>query len=439
MTIHQLEQTMTHQQLVQQSSLEAQLNHWESAWKVEMESLRDIQRKWRLFEQESMAKVSYVEQQVASLQHQLNALEERTTRLEERMEQVEEELYTQQETLHEHIHERVTEPPPRDEPKEAPPILKDGKGMLKQLQAMMKQWQRDFKKVRTVENFQLMQERLRHITEERHSYTNLGPKEVRLDQNLTEAKHLLVEYATQIQEYKDRAEQLQQRLQVEYEEVTWFQSQYEQANRKVPKRLNKWLEIMQREAEKLNSDVSQAVFGKQTVALYLTQREIALDKKIHKPLEQWKEKQKRILSRRSFGMWHYGAGLASIFLVTFFLYDQTDVFKSSPVNEIAVTEEQPTIVHAEQIRAISAITTAHMNSIQTIEGVIIRLTEHEKGHRFLTLSDTTGEITIPLFADTFAGHISVEKGDELTVTGRVKEYNGQLEAVPNRVSDVIVR
>ena len=81
-------------------------------------------------------------------------------------------------------------------------------------------------------------------------------------------------------------------------------------------------------------------------------------------------------------------------------------------------------------------------SVLTTGEIVYRKT-HEAGHLFLTISDGDTEVAVPLFA----GYLNTLKevgiteddfyeGAEISVSGLVDEYQGQLQIIPRRVSDV---
>ena len=81
-------------------------------------------------------------------------------------------------------------------------------------------------------------------------------------------------------------------------------------------------------------------------------------------------------------------------------------------------------------------------SVLTTGEIVYRRT-HDAGHLFLTISDDDTKIAVPLFA----GYLSTlkevglteddfQEGKKISVSGLVDEYQGQLQVIPRRVSDV---
>ena len=81
-------------------------------------------------------------------------------------------------------------------------------------------------------------------------------------------------------------------------------------------------------------------------------------------------------------------------------------------------------------------------SVSTTGEIVYRKT-HDAGHLFLTISDGDTKIAVPLFAgflntlkEVDLTEDDFEEGTEISVSGLVDEYQGQLQIIPRRVSDV---
>jgi len=81
-------------------------------------------------------------------------------------------------------------------------------------------------------------------------------------------------------------------------------------------------------------------------------------------------------------------------------------------------------------------------SVSTKGEIVYRRT-HDAGHLFLTISDDDTKIAIPLFAGYMSNLKEVgiteddfQVGTEISVSGLVDEYQGQLQIIPRRVNDV---
>jgi len=81
-------------------------------------------------------------------------------------------------------------------------------------------------------------------------------------------------------------------------------------------------------------------------------------------------------------------------------------------------------------------------SVSTTGEIVYRKT-HDAGHLFLTISDGYTEIAVPLFAgylndlkEVGLAEDDFYEGVEISVSGLVDEYQGQLQIIPRRVNDV---
>jgi DNA/RNA endonuclease YhcR with UshA esterase domain len=81
-------------------------------------------------------------------------------------------------------------------------------------------------------------------------------------------------------------------------------------------------------------------------------------------------------------------------------------------------------------------------SVFTTGEIVYRRT-HDAGHLFLTISDDDTKIAVPLFAGYLNDLKEVgiteddfQVGTEISVSGLVDEYQGQLQIIPRRKDDV---
>jgi len=84
--------------------------------------------------------------------------------------------------------------------------------------------------------------------------------------------------------------------------------------------------------------------------------------------------------------------------------------------------------------------------VVTTEGKIVNVRFHEAGHMFLTLQDGKTRIQIPIFSnlreklENFGlSREDFREGRRIEVTGLVEEYDGQLQIVPRKLSDIRVK
>ncbi len=75
-----------------------------------------------------------------------------------------------------------------------------------------------------------------------------------------------------------------------------------------------------------------------------------------------------------------------------------------------------------------------------VSGQVIDLHEHRDGHLFLKLKDESGGvISVPIFASVCSElDEPIELLDNVQVTGQVKLYNGDLEVIPEKGTDLHV-
>lgn len=95
---------------------------------------------------------------------------------------------------------------------------------------------------------------------------------------------------------------------------------------------------------------------------------------------------------------------------------------------------------AATIIRIGAIDAARVNQRVQVQGVVTRVTKFSQGVR-VTIADDSGAITLVLWQDLFdqipnAGEL--QNGAQLQVLGKVSQYRGEFEIVPQRASDVKV-
>jgi len=75
-------------------------------------------------------------------------------------------------------------------------------------------------------------------------------------------------------------------------------------------------------------------------------------------------------------------------------------------------------------------------------GYVSYVSKHPNGHIFLTLSDGSSTLQVPLFAGFVSSmktdgiNPNFHRGDVLEVDGLVGEYLGQLQIIPRKTSDI---
>jgi len=90
------------------------------------------------------------------------------------------------------------------------------------------------------------------------------------------------------------------------------------------------------------------------------------------------------------------------------------------------------------VTAIAGLNNDFIGAKVMISGRLVDLYEHIDGHLFLKLRDDSGGvISVPVFSRVRSQlEEPVELLDFVQVTGEVKEYNGELEVIPDKASDL---
>lgn len=85
---------------------------------------------------------------------------------------------------------------------------------------------------------------------------------------------------------------------------------------------------------------------------------------------------------------------------------------------------------------IKDITTKKLGQVMTILGKIESRKDHGDGHVFLIVSDRSGKIAVPIFAQKRIRKDELQVGATFKFTGKVAEYRGELEIIPGGQDDV---
>lgn len=117
-----------------------------------------------------------------------------------------------------------------------------------------------------------------------------------------------------------------------------------------------------------------------------------------------------------------------------FLIVGTAAVKKEPETSAASTET------ASNDKSAASSTHPLRNSIgktEKIEGIIVKKSPISDGNIFLTLEGTDGyETVVPLFASLSPTTLTINEQDKIHVTGKVKEYKGEMQVIPNSIGDV---
>jgi RecJ-like exonuclease len=75
--------------------------------------------------------------------------------------------------------------------------------------------------------------------------------------------------------------------------------------------------------------------------------------------------------------------------------------------------------------------------IEKIVGIVNSVYVSKDGHTFLSVADTSGEISVVAFKSANIDAIyDIEVGDQISVLGRVEEYKGKLEIIAKEIKKV---
>jgi len=119
------------------------------------------------------------------------------------------------------------------------------------------------------------------------------------------------------------------------------------------------------------------------------------------------------------------------------LYGDTVQLAPASVADIAPLD-QPVLVAIE--RQIGELTGEDAGQVIIVSGTITELDPFSAGVKF-TLEDTSGQVTVLLWQDVYDGlsaEAKPEVGAEAQVQGKLSEYQGELEVIPNLPDDVWV-
>jgi DNA/RNA endonuclease YhcR with UshA esterase domain len=92
---------------------------------------------------------------------------------------------------------------------------------------------------------------------------------------------------------------------------------------------------------------------------------------------------------------------------------------------------------------ISQITPDLIGRSVSIQGIIKEKKIHTEGHMFLVISDGESDIQVPIFSSLMKDlknenltEVDFEVNRKFSVTGLVDEYNGNLQVLPRKTSDI---
>jgi len=78
-----------------------------------------------------------------------------------------------------------------------------------------------------------------------------------------------------------------------------------------------------------------------------------------------------------------------------------------------------------------------IGQIERVTGMITSVYVSKDEHVFLKVADNTGEVTIVAFKNSnIDAAYELENGDQISVLGRVDEYEGKLEIIAKEISKI---
>lgn len=103
----------------------------------------------------------------------------------------------------------------------------------------------------------------------------------------------------------------------------------------------------------------------------------------------------------------------------------------------AVGGQVPEPSSSPVIVQIKDITAGMAGSRVRIAGSVTKIINHKDGHKFLLVADSSGIIDVPVFTNTGIDSVQFEAGKSYYFTGKVNEYGGKLEIVPQTPNDIM--
>lgn len=92
-----------------------------------------------------------------------------------------------------------------------------------------------------------------------------------------------------------------------------------------------------------------------------------------------------------------------------------------------------------RVTPIASLDNSFIGLRVAISGQVMDYREHNDGHLFLKLQDSSGIVNVPIFSQTRAQvEESIELLDVVEVTGEVALYDGEFEVVPGEAKDIKV-
>jgi DNA/RNA endonuclease YhcR with UshA esterase domain len=102
------------------------------------------------------------------------------------------------------------------------------------------------------------------------------------------------------------------------------------------------------------------------------------------------------------------------------------------VNEVKTKKEN----NEDSIISIKEISDELIDKRVTTKGTITSRSDHKDGHVFLTIEDKSGTIKVAVFSDKNISKDPLITGNVIQVSGGVDKYEGEIEIIPERETDI---
>lgn len=107
-------------------------------------------------------------------------------------------------------------------------------------------------------------------------------------------------------------------------------------------------------------------------------------------------------------------------------------------NKVEVIPEEDSDINIAIIKS-NEITKENIGDSTTVDCIILSKYVHPNGSVFLTVKTSADqEIQVPVFKNINYDSEKLSTGDLLRISGKIQEYKGDLEVIPNNADDIIV-
>ncbi|GEN46662.1 OB-fold nucleic acid binding domain-containing protein [Alkalibacillus haloalkaliphilus] len=116
--------------------------------------------------------------------------------------------------------------------------------------------------------------------------------------------------------------------------------------------------------------------------------------------------------------------------------EESEQLIEATANDDGTSKDSNITNYLEGVVSINEVTEEFLDQTVSIEGTVQSIDHHEDDHIFLEVSDETGSMSVPLFADNDIDHSSISEDETYIFTGSVNEFQGEVEVVPENQSDI---